>query len=240
MQVESFLVNYYKSIPIVSRVLFTISIGLTVLTYLDIISPYNLVFSLPHIKKLEIWRAVTSFFYLGPATLDTLVHHFFMLKYCVMLEEAEHNPADFLYLIMVGMGLIITGATLLGMSKLSSALSTYIIYIWSKRNPQIIVQYMGIFSIPAYYIPWIMFIFSSISEKGLPLNDLVGVVAGHFYFYFKTVYTKTNPRRDPLRTPLILKNIFVKAKKTESAQTRAEEGRLRERPRIATLDTIEE
>lgn len=240
MQVEAFLLSYYRSIPVISRVLFSISIILTALTYLDIVSPYNLVYSFPHIKEFEIWRALTSFFYLGPATLDTLVHHFFMLKYCMMLEEAEHNPADFLYLVIVGMGMILVGATFLGMSKLSSALSTYIIYIWSKRNPLIIVQYMGIFSIPAYYIPWIMFIFSFLSERALPLNDTVGIAAGHIYFYFKTVYTRTNRTSDPLRTPQILKNIFIKAKELEKREQPAEQEVNRGRPRITTLDNSEE
>ncbi|KAI5191907.1 Derlin-2/3 [Nematocida minor] len=242
MQVESFLVNYYKSIPIVSRVLFSISIILTALTYLDVITPYNLVYSFAHIKQFELWRAVTAFFYLGPATLDTLVHHFFMLKYCIMMEESGSSPADFLYMIIVGMAMILVSASFLGMSKLSSALSTYIIYIWSKKNPLIIVQYMGLFSIPAYYIPWIMFIFSSLAERALPVNDLVGIMAGHVYFYFKTVYTRTNPRSDPLRTPQVLKSLFIAGKPAEKReQQRAEPaGEHRRAGRAATLDDIRE
>ncbi|KAH9386250.1 Derlin-2/3 [Nematocida major] len=233
MQLESFIVNYYRSIPIVSRVLFTMSIALTALTYLDIISPYNLIYTFPHIKKLELWRAVSAFFYWGPATLDTLVHHFFMLKYCIMMEEAASNPADFLYMILLGMGLILVGATALGVTKLSSSLSTYIIYIWSKKNPLIIVQYMSLFNLPAGYLPWIMFMFSSLAERGVPLNDLVGIMAGHVYFYFKSVYVQGSPGSDPLKTPDILTNLFVK-----KAQPTAERAR-RPAQRVVTLDTIE-
>ncbi|EIJ89776.1 Derlin-2/3 [Nematocida parisii] len=212
MQIESHIVQFYKSIPIVSRTLFTISMGQTVLTYLDIISPYNLIYSFPHIKQLELWRVVTAFFYWGPATLDTLVHHFFMLKYCIMMEEAGSNPAEFLYMILVGMAQILVFATALGLQRLSSILSTYIIYVWSRKNPLIVVQYMGLFSLPAHYIPWIMFIFSYLAERSLPINDLIGILTGHVYFYFKTVYIKTNPGSDPLATPQFLKNLFIKRK----------------------------
>lgn len=237
MQLESFLVQSYKSIPIVSRVLFSIGIILTAFTYLDIISPYNLVYSVPHLKKLELWRIVTAFFYWGPATLDTLVHHFFMLKYCIMMEEAG-NPADFLYLILVGMSLILIGASVAGLSKLSSALSTYIIYVWSKKNPLIIVQYMGLLSLPAYYIPWIMFIFSSIAEKSVPMNDLIGIISGHIYFYLKTVYIRTNPGSDPLRTPEVLKKLFVRTERKAERENRTEPRAPPRRP--TTLADLEE
>ncbi|KAI5159896.1 Derlin-2/3 [Nematocida ausubeli] len=233
MQIESLLVQFYKSIPVVSRILFTISIGLTALTYLNVISAYNLIYSFAHIKKLELWRIITAFFYWGPPTLDTVVHHFFMLKYCIMMEETGSNPAEFLYMIIIGMAQILVAASVLGLSRLSNVLSTYIIYVWSRKNPLIIVQYMGLFNLPAYYIPWIMFIFSYLAEKSLPTNDLVGILAGHVYFYFKTVYTKTNPGKDPLATPEILKNIFIK--KTAAQAVQAERVR-----RPATLADLEE
>ncbi|KAI5187003.1 Derlin-2/3 [Nematocida homosporus] len=218
MHIETLLINQYRSIPIVSRLFFTISISLTLLTYLDFISPYSLIYSWAHLQKLEIWRALTTFFYWGPASLDVFIHQFFMLKYCVMLEEACSDPSDFLYLLIVGMALIFGMGNILGMAKMSNALSTYIIYIWSKRNPLILVQYMGLFNLPAYYVPCIMFLFSFIVEKKLPQSDLVGIVAGHIYFYFKHVYVKTSTS-EPLRTPLLLKRLFQKPKSTSNSNT---------------------
>ncbi|KAI5171398.1 Derlin-2/3 [Nematocida sp. LUAm3] len=221
MHVESLLINQYKAIPIISRVFFTLSISLTLLTYLDIISPYTLIYSWEHMKRMELWRALTTFFYWGPATLDVFIHQFFMLKYCVMLEESCSDPSDFLYMLSFGMSLIFLMGNLLGMPKMSNSLSTYIIYVWSKKNPLIIVQYMGVFNIPAYYIPCIMFLFSLIVEKKLPQSDLVGILSGHIYFYLKNVYSKSTGT-DPLRTPGILKRLF----------------RRQETPRISSVSNI--
>ncbi|KAI5181759.1 Derlin-2/3 [Nematocida sp. AWRm80] len=251
MQIESAIINYYKNIPVVSRVFFSLSIAVTILTYLDILSSYTLIYSWAHMKKLELWRAITTFFYWGPAGLDVFVHQFFMLKYCVMLEESCSEPAEFLYMLMVGMGAILGMANIFKMSKLSNALSTYIIYVWSKKNPLMLVQYLGLFSMPAYYIPCIMFLFSFIVEKKLPQSDLVGIVAGHLYFYLKVVYVKTNPNRDPLKTPEFLKRLFKKESSTnntnnESAGSRGSTGNTPRQntfsgtgPRIATLRDIQ-
>ncbi|OAG31335.1 Derlin-2/3 [Nematocida displodere] len=221
MEIETILLNQYRSIPIVSRTIFTFSICLTILAYLEFISPYMLIYSWAHMKRLEVWRAVTTFFYWGQASLDVIVHQIFMLKYSVMLEESCTDPSDFLYMILVGMGIIFGFANGLGMTKLSSALSTYIIYIWSKKNPLIMVQYMGMLNIPAYYIPWMMFLFSFAVERKLPQSDLVGILAGHTYFYFKNIYVKTS-QKDPLGTPKFLKALFSSPRGTVplDAQTR--------------------
>lgn len=207
MQLESLLINKYRSIPIISRTFFTLGLGVTILTYLDFISPYNLIYSWPHLKRLELWRAVSTFVYWGPATLDVLIHQIFMLKYSVMLEDSCSDPAEFLYMLLVGMGLILGIGSVLNMSKLSSSLSTYLIYIWCKKNPLIMVQYMNILNIPAYYTPCLMLLFSFLLEKKVPQNDIVGIIAGHTYFYLKSVHAKTSGK-DVLATPKLLKLLF--------------------------------
>jgi len=206
MQFDSFLLTQYKAIPVVSRMIFTIGLVLTILTYLDIVSPYLLVYSWQHMKKLELWRAVSSFFFWGPATLDVIIHQAFMLKYSVMLEEACSTSSDFLFMIFVGMVTIFILGSSLGLTKFSNSLSTYLIYIWSKSNPQVLVQYMGLFSLPAYYIPSIMFIFSFVLERKLPLSDLVGIISGHIFFYLKNVATREG--RNIMKTPEFLKRLL--------------------------------
>lgn len=216
MHLESFILKQYRSIPVISRLFFTASILITLLTYLNIISSYSLIYSWPYMKRAEIWRALTTFFYWGPASLDVFLHQFFMLRYCIMLEESSSTSAEFLYMLMVGMGIIFGLSNIVGISKMSNSLSTYIIYIWSKKNPLIIVQYMGIFNLPAYYIPYIMMLFSFMMDKTLPKNDIIGILAGHTYFYFKNVYTKTSGS-DPLRTPIFLENLLGNRNPTNRA-----------------------
>lgn len=230
MSTENFIVNYYKSIPIVSRMLFTISMGLTLLTYLNIVSPYTLVYSLEYVKRLELWRVVTSFFYWGPMNIDVLVHQIFLLRYSIMLEDSFTNASDYFYMILTGMALIFAMSNFLKIPRMSPALSSFIMYVWAKKNPMIIVQYLGLISMPAYYIPYIMCIISYLLERRIPKGDLVGIVAGHVYFYFKTVYPRTSGK-DPLGTPRFIHALFNSARPPQN---------LRERSRVATLDDIRE
>ncbi|KAI5188707.1 Derlin-2/3 [Nematocida sp. AWRm77] len=238
MQLETMLINKYRSIPIISRAFFTIGMGVTILAYLDFISSYNLIYSWPHIKRLELWRALTTFFYWGPATLDVLIHQMFMLKYSVMLEESCTDPSEFLYMVLVGMGIILGFGSCMKLSKLSSSLSTYLIYIWCKKNPLIMVQYMNLINIPAYYTPCLMLLFSFLLEKKVPHNDIIGIVAGHTYFYLKTVYPKTSGR-DVLGTPEFLKLLFKRPMPSSSTSQGTPRAAASAR-RVATIHTIEE
>lgn len=228
MEIGSYLVNYYKSIPIVSRGLFTLSVGLTLLTYLNVVSSYSLIYSFEYMKKMEFWRIFTSFFYWGPPNIDVFIHQVFLLRYSTMLEESFTNSYDYFYMIASGMVFIFGMGNVLKITKMSSALSSFITYVWTKKNPMIVVQYLGIVSMPAYYIPYVMCVFSFLVEKKIPKGDVVGILAGHTYFYFKTVFPKTSGR-DPLGTPWFVRSLF------EGKRERREEVNRR---RIMTVDDI--
>lgn len=207
MRVETVLLNKYRAIPVVSRNLFTFSLALTFLTYMNYLSPYTLIYSWAHMKRFEIWRAVTTFFYWGPPTADVLIHQTFMLKYSIMLEESFSDPLDFLFMLGFGMVAILSCANAFGITKLSGALSTYIIYIWSKKNPGIMISYMDVIGFPAYWVPCVMLAASILIEQRVPVSDISGMVAGHLYYYLKTVY-RTAGARDVLAAPSWLKSLL--------------------------------
>jgi Derlin-2/3 len=221
--------RYYNSIPVVSRALFTLSMSTTILTYFNFVSPYSLIYSLEYIKNLELWRVLTTFFYWGPATIDVIIHQIFFLRYSIMLEESFSSTSDYLWMISTGMLLIFFFGNALKIPKMSSALSTFITYVWTKKNPMISVQYLGLVAMPAYYIPYVMCVFSFLMEKRLPKSDIAGIVSGHTYFYFKTIYPRTTGGRGILS--LWASRLFSR---------RRAQKRERERKRIVTVDDIRE
>jgi Derlin-2/3 len=64
---------------------------------------------------------------------------------------------------------------------------------------------MGIFTLRAPYLPWFYLIFSYLLESDFK-NDFIGMVVGHFYFYFKDVFPRIKKSKglDIFQTPEIL------------------------------------
>lgn len=87
---------------------------------------------------------------------------------------------------------------------LSTALTFMIVYVWARRNPQVMMNFLGIFNFTAPYMPWVLLGFSLLLSGQLPTADLIGIGAGHAYYYFSDVYPLLY-QSHPLATPPLLK-----------------------------------
>ena len=83
------ILSWYFEIPPLTRSYLTLSFLLTSLTTLDLISPFSLYFNSKLILQGQVWRLVSSFGYFGTFSLDFLVHCYFLVRYCRLLEESE-------------------------------------------------------------------------------------------------------------------------------------------------------
>ena len=88
---------------------------------------------------------------------------------------------------------------------LGPSLAFMIVYVWARRNPFMRMSFLGLFEFDAPYLPWVMMGFGMLLGQS-PTHDLLGVLAGHLYYFLEDVYPATTGRR-PLRTPSILKRI---------------------------------
>lgn len=131
---------------------------------------------------------------------------FFLMRYCrVLEEEAYYNkPADFLFMLLFGAFFMLLVGPILKANFLSTSLTFMIVYIWSRRNPQVMMNFLGVFNFTAPFMPWVLLGFSLLLSGQLPVADLIGIAAGHLYYYwhdvFPAVYGYT-----PLETPHYLK-----------------------------------
>ncbi|EOB13491.1 Derlin-2, partial [Nosema bombycis CQ1] len=193
-----FLAQFFSTPPI-TRALSISIIIIIVCIYIKLVSPYSLMYSPYFLKSGEFWRIFTCFLYFGNPSLDVLIHITFLYRYSRMLEEGFIYTSDYFWLVFIISSLLFFIANLFNIPLLASAFSSTITYIWTRKNPHAIVQIFGFISFPAFYLPFIVPLFMLVTEKKIMTEDLLGIVVGHLYFFFKDVYPKWGA--DVFKTP---------------------------------------
>lgn len=212
--------DWYKQTPVITRSYLTLSVLTTVGCALEVISPYHIYLNPDKvIGQCQYWRLITNFFYFGRLDLDFLFHMFFLARYCKLLEETSFRSrtADFFYMLFFG-GSLLTAIVLLGgmfqmvseslarILFLSNSLTFMMVYVWSKRNPHVHMSFLGLFTFTAPYLPWVLLGFSIIVGSS-PWVDLLGMCAGHAYYFLEDVYPIMTGRR-LLKTPGFVRALF--------------------------------
>jgi hypothetical protein len=129
---------------------------------------------------MQYWRLITTFFYFGPLSLDLLYHIFFLQRYSRLLEESSgRSPAHFSWLLTFASSLLLCIAPMFSMAFLGSALSSTLIYIWSRKNPDTLLSFLGLLVFKAPYLPWVLLCFSLIMHGTVPKDEMCGIVVGH-------------------------------------------------------------
>ena len=65
------------------------------------------------------------------------------------------------------------------MAFLGSALSSTLIYIWSRKNPDTMLSFLGLLVFKAPYLPWVLLGFSVVMHGTIPKDEMCGIVVGH-------------------------------------------------------------
>ncbi|XP_078433710.1 derlin-2-like [Wolffia australiana] len=213
--------EWYKQMPIITRSYLTAAVVTSVGCSLEIISPYNLYLNPKLVlERYEVWRLVTNFLYFRKIDLDFLFHMFFLARYCKLLEENSFRgrTADFFYMLLFGataLTLIVllggmipyVSASFASVLFLSNSLTFMMVYVWSKQNPFIPMSFLGLFTFTASYLPWVLLTFSLLVGANLWV-DLLGMFAGHAYYFLEDVYPQMTGRR-LLRTPSFIRSLFA-------------------------------
>jgi Derlin-2/3 len=123
-----------------------------------------------------------------------------------LLEEEfyRHKKADFMFFLLFCMFCLLLLGPFFGVAFLGSPLIYAIVYLWSKRNPFVMMNFLGLFNFTAPYLPFVLFGFSLLISNQFPLGDFLGIVVGHVFFFLADVYPRQYGGRHLLHTPLIL------------------------------------
>ncbi|MBA0788682.1 hypothetical protein Gotri_025708 [Gossypium trilobum] len=121
-----------------------------------------------------------------------MFHMFFLARYCKLLEENTFRgrTADFFYMLLFGAS-VLTGIVLIGgMIPYLSASFARIIFLSNSLTFMMVL--LG-FSVLVGASAWV---------------DLLGMIAGHAYYFLEDVYPRMTGRR-PLKTPSLIKALFA-------------------------------
>lgn len=199
------LEQWFYEMPVCTRWWMTAALSASLLVQCRIVSPFQLFYSFrtvfvrsqvrhhrcdssAHLANLnsQYWRLITTFFYFGPFSLDLLYHIFFLQRYSRLLEESSgRSPAHFAWLLTFSSTLLLCMAPIFSMAFLGSALSSTLVYIWSRKNPDTMLSFLGLFIFKAPYLPWVLLCFSLIMHGTVPKDEMCGIVVGHSTFPFR-------------------------------------------------------
>ncbi|XP_064612393.1 derlin-2-like [Liolophura sinensis] len=200
----------YMQMPPVTRAYTTACVLTTLSVQLDIITPFQLYFN-PHLifRQYEVWRLLTTFMYFGPIGFNFLFNIIFTYRYCRMLEEGSFRgrTADFVFMFLFGGLLMTLLALFVNLVFLGSAFTIMLVYVWSRRNPYVRMNFFGLMNFQAPYLPWVLLGFSLLLGNSI-IIDLMGIAIGHIYFYLEDVFPQQPGGFKILKTPAFLTSIF--------------------------------
>jgi len=167
-----------------------VSFAATVLTQMELISPMLLHLDFELLMgKFELWRIATNFCFFGKFGLPFVFSMFFLVRYGKELEvkRFEGRAADLLWCLFITGAIQIAVAFLLfEMPFLSQSMLSVLVYLWAREYAEVVVSVFGLFSVQAIYFPWVL-VAIRVLMGGSPIPDLVGIFAGHVYYFLEDV-----------------------------------------------------
>jgi hypothetical protein len=142
------VLDWYWSMPVVTRLYFTGCCAVTLLCALDLITPFDVYYNWHAVaQRGQVWRVVTNFLFFGNFGIDFLFHMYFIVRYSRGLEEGRAfagRPGDFLFCLAFGMAAIMAAAPFTSMLFFGQSLSFMLVYLWAKRNPDMQISMLGV------------------------------------------------------------------------------------------------
>jgi len=96
-----------------------------------------------------------------------------------MLEEASPSIAHFSWTIAYAAISLICLSPLFDQPFLGGTLSSTLTYVWSRKNPDIMLSFLGLFNFKAPWLPFVMIGLSVVMHEHWPLDELFGIAVGH-------------------------------------------------------------
>jgi Derlin-2/3 len=184
--------QWYKNLPILTRVGLTLFFCITVLVQLEILDPALLFLNWPLvINKLQVWRLLTSVTFFGTFSFQFLFQLYFFSSFSSKLEKNEifAQPGDYLFFLLVQILLLDVVSLVLawpsGFPALGPSLVFAILYYWSRREPYAQLNFFS-FTIKGYQFPFAL-VFFQLLIGGNIWVDLLGLASGHIYYFIKEV-----------------------------------------------------
>ena len=213
--------NWYRNLPPVTRVLLTAVFATTCLVQVGVLNPYLITLDWKLVgKSYHIWRPLTAALFFGKFSFQFVMALYFLSSFGGKLERSDRfiaAPADFVFFLFF---ITITCACLSvvlnwpsGYPLLGQPVIFAIMYYWSRCEPEARLSVYG-FEIKGYQFPFAMMLFT-VLVGGDVWTDLLGLGAGHVYYFLKDVVPLEYGIR-VIRTPAVLARILKAPRASEA------------------------
>ncbi|CAM2103964.1 unnamed protein product [Caretta caretta] len=200
----------YLQVPPVTRAYTTACVLTTAAVQLELITPFQLYFNPELIfKHFQVWRLITNYLFFGPVGFNFLFNMIFLYRYCRMLEEGSFRgrTADFVFMFLFGGLLMTLFGLFVNLVFLGQAFTIMLVYVWSRRNPYVRMNFFGLLIFQAPFLPWVLMGFSLLLGNSI-IVDLLGIAVGHIYFFLEDIFPNQPGGGRLLKTPSLLKAMF--------------------------------
>jgi len=189
--------DWYNSLPKVTRYYLTSAFVTTCAVQFGIVDPYLLILTRSEaLGKLELWRLLTNLVFFGGFGMRFIMNMFFLVRYSQGLETSpnfQNKSADYLWClafcssVLTGLAFALgDGSTVIDTRMLAPALLSAVVYLWSRVNPTQPLSVFGLFTVQAFYFPWVL-VAMTVLMGSSPVMNIVGIVAGHVYYFLTSV-----------------------------------------------------
>jgi len=210
--------EWYHPIPIVTKTYMTACFITTLAVHIDLLNPLHLYYNWQLVwYEFKLWRLVTNFLFFDYFGLNWIFHMYFFVRHSWELEDQFYRgkTSDYLFFFILGGSMllaIVTGfAQFPGVAPrvmfLGPSLSFMVVYVWSRKNPQMTMSFLGMFQFTVPYLPWVILGFGYLLGQN-PVHDLLGICVGHIYYYLNDIYPQVRPGRRIIRTPTFLSQLL--------------------------------
>eukprot|EP01025_Chloroclados_australasicus_P055570 TRINITY_DN6759_c0_g5_i1.p1 TRINITY_DN6759_c0_g5~~TRINITY_DN6759_c0_g5_i1.p1 ORF type:complete len:307 (-),score=14.44 TRINITY_DN6759_c0_g5_i1:435-1256(-) len=202
--------DWYESIPPITRAIGTAIFASTCLYTIGLFNPMWIYYDQQLIfQKLQIWRLITPMFFLGKFSLNFFFNLLWFVKYAPPLERNvfQFNPADYVvfYLFCAAMFCLIqTFYPPAGLYFFASPMVFAVIYLWSRNFPNEVMSLYGVVRIRSFYLPFAFAGMSLLFTGEIPVQDIIGIVVGHLFYFLTVLYPQQSGGRNLLKAPQFL------------------------------------
>lgn len=185
---------WFESVPLLTKVLVMSALISAGCTSFGLVSPYQLVLDWPKvINKFEIWRIFTTFFFCGGFSFNLLMHLLVLYENCRRYESNPYNTgtggnsADMLWMLLICGGVLLALSYGFELMLLSEELLYVILYVWSRREPNLPLNLFGVVRLKSLYLPW-AYVAMRLFMGGSITEAVIGIAVGHLYYFFVEVF----------------------------------------------------
>ena len=206
--------NFLNSFPPVTRSFLVFSLSVNFLCFTNILKPINIFLNYRLVINFyNIWRLFSHIFFFGQIGIKSFFYIFFFIRYSKALENFsfQGRGEDYLYLLFTGNSIMLLLKIFVPSANfLGPGITFMIVYIWGKKNAQQLINLVDILHIKGSSLPFLLMISSHFMKQKTLKLDIMGIIAGHLYYYLEEIYPRLSGGHRVISSPSIMRTLFSK------------------------------